>query len=399
MFFNAALFRLSAMCLALCLLCHSFCFAQSNDLKFQHYTSAKGLPQNTIHGIVKDKYGFMWFGTWSGLCKFDGYKFTTYRYDPDNHRSINNNRIHNIIKDSHGNIWIQTFDADELCKYNYDTDDFERIPDRQVSARFKKLITRRYHFLTVNFRYKDYHWSLDNYTNSLVRKSLTDGRVKNYSSNSASQWSLNDPYVTDLYLDNHNILWVGTYNNGINKANLNAKPFNYFYHSPTDKNSIIDNNIRAITEDNAGNLWIGTRDKGITIIRKNGNYQHLRSRKDRNSISSDQIKKIFSDSRGYIWIGTKKGLDGYDPSTGSIRHFDMFDLENTTVWGVTEDHRQNLWFATWKGVYKYITGEDRMIHFDPSKTLMSGHAKVIMRDKKHQIWVGTEGGGVSVLKD
>ena len=35
----------------------------------------KGLSQNTIHSLIQDQDGFMWFGTWDGLNKYDGNKF------------------------------------------------------------------------------------------------------------------------------------------------------------------------------------------------------------------------------------------------------------------------------------------------------------------------------------
>src|SRR5690606_20442274 len=56
--------------LLLCYISSDILKGQSLHLKFTHITSQDGLPQNTIHGINKDKYGFMWFGTWSGLCRY-----------------------------------------------------------------------------------------------------------------------------------------------------------------------------------------------------------------------------------------------------------------------------------------------------------------------------------------
>src|SRR5690606_35692331 len=192
--------------------------------------------------------------------------------------------------------------------------------------------------------------------------------------------------------------WVGTYSNGINKANLNGKPFNYHYHDPFNPNSIIDNNVRAICEDKTGNLWIGTRDKGITVIRGDA-YRHIRfSEENHNTIGSDQIKRIFCDSRGVIWIGTKKGLDTYNPKTNTFRSFSPLGIVNTTVFGIAEDKSSNLWFASWKGVYRYVRSEDKLIHYDPDKTLQHKHARVVMLDNRGLIWVGTEGGGISVLK-
>src|SRR4030042_6425283 len=83
-------------------------FSQDKILKFSHITVDDGLSQNTINGIVKDKFGFMWFGTWNGLCKYDGYKFTIYRSEIDNTKTISNNRIHYVYRDSDENIWVSS---------------------------------------------------------------------------------------------------------------------------------------------------------------------------------------------------------------------------------------------------------------------------------------------------
>src|SRR5690606_28842274 len=106
----------------------SWCYGQSLNLRFDHITSEHGLPQNTIHGIAKDKYGVMWFGTWSGLCKYDGYQMRVYQYEANNPKSIASSRIHNIIKDVNDQIWVITFDELTACRYNYEPDDFDRIP-------------------------------------------------------------------------------------------------------------------------------------------------------------------------------------------------------------------------------------------------------------------------------
>src|SRR5690606_16619826 len=198
-----------------------------------------------------------------------------------------------------------------------------------------------------------------------------------------SRWGLNDAYVSDIYLDDEDILWLGTYSNGINKANLRANPFHYHDHDPTDPNSIIDNNVRALSEDQQGNFWIGTRDKGISIVGRDGEYRHIRHHPHENSISHDQIKTLFCDSRGYMWIGTKKGIDRYDPRTGHIRHFNLanaLDSLHTAAYGITQDRNGDIWFATWNGVYKYENHSDRMHHFDPEKTLSQRHTWVIMQD-------------------
>src|SRR5690606_8593423 len=112
----------------------------------------------------------------------------------------------------------------------------------------------------------------------------------------------------------------------------------------------------ALREDRQGNFWIGTRDKGITIVGKDGKYRHLRHLPHENSISHDQIKSLFCDSSGYMWIGTKRGIDRYDPRTGSIRHFymggDVVYPVQMTMYGMMQSRSGDMWFATWEEIYR-----------------------------------------------
>lgn len=263
--------------------------AQESDLKFDHIGSEQGLPQGTIHGIVKDKYGFMWFGTWGGLCRYDGYTFKTYKYDVNNDKTINSNRIHNIVKDKDDNIWILTFLQDTLCRYNYERDNFDRIAAKEVSETFLNLLSRGDHIRAVNFSHKQYNWSMDGGKGTLLRIDIQTGQKKYYTANPSNHWSLNTFNISDIYLDNQGIFWVGTYGYGINKANLNAKPFHYYYHDPFTAESLIYGNVSAVCEDDRGNLWAGTRDNGITLISKNG-YEHIT--KGPNAILDNQIKSL-----------------------------------------------------------------------------------------------------------
>ena len=48
--------------------------AQSDQFRFQHYSSENGLIQNTVYDICQDKYGFIWLSTKNGVCRYDGYE-------------------------------------------------------------------------------------------------------------------------------------------------------------------------------------------------------------------------------------------------------------------------------------------------------------------------------------
>ena len=116
-----------------------FCFllslpskGQKEALRFLHYTADHGLSQNMIDCILKDSKGYMWFGTWNGLNRFDGYSFVVYRQNQRNKDGIINNFIHALAEDRFGNIWVGT--GAGLCVYIYKKDRF-KTPDNLIIAK------------------------------------------------------------------------------------------------------------------------------------------------------------------------------------------------------------------------------------------------------------------------
>lgn len=60
---------------------------------------------------LKGKDGFIWFGTWYGLCSFDGTKFRSYdNRDGFYSADIPPRKIQRIVEDKNGFLWIKTID-------------------------------------------------------------------------------------------------------------------------------------------------------------------------------------------------------------------------------------------------------------------------------------------------
>ncbi|MGN0021063.1 MAG: two-component regulator propeller domain-containing protein [Sphingobacterium hotanense] len=374
--------------------------AQFLSLKFDHITSENGLPHNTIHGIAKDKYGFMWFGTWSGLCRYDGYQIKIYRYDAQNPNTIANNRIHNILRDSKGDLWVATFEDQTLSKYNYQTDDFTRVPYEKGPKEILGKINRRDHRYNVKFQFQQTQWHLDNNKTALVETYLPTGAQKLYTEDPSNPWAINDAYISDVYLDDQHVLWLGSYSHGINRAYLDATPFHALMYHPGSKQSLAENTIRSLTEDSQGNLWVGTRSKGITVVKKNGDFLQYKSESNNpNSIQNNYIKKLFCDSKGIIWIGNQGGLDRYDPRTDQIERLYHPSVKSNPVYGIMEDQDQNIWFATWKGVVKWTRKNQSFRYYKFDEFLAEPHFWTILQDQQGRIWLASEGNGIFIVKE
>ncbi|MGZ3778606.1 MAG: ligand-binding sensor domain-containing protein, partial [Mucilaginibacter sp.] len=73
-------------------------FGQSSQYRFSQLDISNGLSHNQVTCIFKDSEGFMWFGTASGLNRYDGYSFKIFKHDADNKNSVLNDFIKNIYE-------------------------------------------------------------------------------------------------------------------------------------------------------------------------------------------------------------------------------------------------------------------------------------------------------------
>lgn len=80
--------------------------ARTNDFLIKKWTTAEGLPQNTVTSIVQTSDGYIWVGTFGGLARFDGIKFTI--FDSTTAPGLLSNRILSLYEDRWKRLWIGT---------------------------------------------------------------------------------------------------------------------------------------------------------------------------------------------------------------------------------------------------------------------------------------------------
>jgi ligand-binding sensor domain-containing protein len=90
--------------------------------EFRYLRTEDGLPDGEINSIVQDGAGNMWFATWSGLIRYDGYQFKVFRPDVGNPQGLPEKKIKMLFVDSHDNLWIAT--SMNLSRYIRETNSF-----------------------------------------------------------------------------------------------------------------------------------------------------------------------------------------------------------------------------------------------------------------------------------
>jgi sugar lactone lactonase YvrE len=93
-----------AQCLSAALFLLAALPAWAQQLSTRHYNVSDGLAHSTVNAIHQDHKGYIWFGTWEGLSRFDGYRFTNYgERDGLGHVIVNA-----ITEDRQGRLWVGT---------------------------------------------------------------------------------------------------------------------------------------------------------------------------------------------------------------------------------------------------------------------------------------------------
>ena len=105
-------------------------YCQNESLHFGHIGIEEGLSNENVTCIFQDSKGYLWFSTFDGLNKYDGYSFTRYRLDPFDSNSLSQNFIYTIREDKYNFIWVSSFEG--LCKFDRSTEKFTRYKPLQM---------------------------------------------------------------------------------------------------------------------------------------------------------------------------------------------------------------------------------------------------------------------------
>src|ERR1043165_6561328 len=116
------LFKFPAIAFVLCCTCPLQ--AQQPDYHFRHLDFSHGLSHNQVNAIYKDSRGFMWFGTMSGLNRYDGYEIKTFHHSIKDPTSLSDDYISKIVGGPNKKLWIQLRTGFTI--YDPVTEKFER---------------------------------------------------------------------------------------------------------------------------------------------------------------------------------------------------------------------------------------------------------------------------------
>ncbi|MEO5675776.1 MAG: two-component regulator propeller domain-containing protein, partial [Chitinophagales bacterium] len=365
-------------------------------IQFNHFSAEHGLSQTNFRDIIQDKKGYMWFGLWNGLIKFDGYTFTTFQFDPDNKNSPPVNAISSLCIDDDGNIWMIGYSYG-LIEYNART---EKFIGYQHDEKDKYSISSN----EINSIVVDHDGSIWIGTNDagLCKYDASLNRFINYTKDHLLPDSLCSKTIFSLMIARNGLLWIGT-SNGVNVFDKAHKKL--IAYKPSGKNNFAQTcNYSCLFEDHSGKIWIGYNGGGAACLNLSTGVVKSYRHDDKNprSLRVDIVNSIREDHNGTIWIATYEGLCAFDPVTDDFTVFsnsinDEYSLTSSSVIDVYEDRGGVLWIATNGGGLNTLNLYDKKFQVYQKgylKDYNSHYPLQLYKDHTGKIWVTAFGEGL-----
>ncbi len=363
--------------------------AHGQAIQFQQLGIDEGLSHNHVTAIAKDADGFLWFGTPSGLNRYDGHEVKLFRNEPNNAASLIDNGITELHLGPDARLWVRTHVG--LTIYDAQRQSFMRnvdsvltvlgLPVGDVTAIARGREGCFWFLLPGGLVYR--------YEGGISRQlteapTLTTGIATDREGNLWTVDRLGEVRVWDartlamkrsiafavgeaggsdgyqLFIDRDGCPWLYS----------KSKPIGLF-HWPrgasapqrlaTHSGALRLNNdiIFQVMQDGLGRIWVATDHGGVNLLdMREGRVDYLvNDEANDRSLRNNSVTALHCDADGIMWVGTFKG-------------------------GVSYHHPQQIQFP----VYRHRPGAKSSLPF--------GDVNRFVADRDGNAWIGTNGGGL-----
>lgn len=336
----------------------------SEEVRITHFSEAEGYGQDIVSCAVQDHDGYVWIGTWNGLCRYDGYRFQNYRMRPGDNSPLRTNRIGSIRELPDHDLECTTNDSlifvfhRKTGRFELTSGDYSKRPrpykaDDATLARLKSLPQFANVFTSILLVDRQGGIWVDTHS-GLYRVWFGAKPLQPVKFSEAAEEE-----VRCLYVDKKGRTWVADKNGYVHVGDRFLTPKGELSTAPV----AFGQNVYCILEDSRGDLWLGAKPEGLTrlIASETGEgyivKRYIHDESDPNSLSCNNIYDIVEDRQQRLWIATYKG------------GLNMYDLRQQHDWHDVFVHRDN-------GLSGWPADEEsnkmHCLYITPEQVLMAG---------------------------
>jgi len=430
--------RKCSLVILVILIANTLILPKANDIKFEHISVEDGLPHSLVHCILEDRYGFLWFGTGQGLCRYDGYAFKVFKHDPEFLGSLSDSQVWSILEDSAGRLWVGTQNGglNLMDRATGTFKSYQNIPGDTASLSNNGVWT-----IHESLNEPGILW-IGTVEGGLNRFDIEDEKFERFQNDPNNPNSLSSDIIRSIFESPNfpDVLWIGTTRGGLNKMilvhpdskgisehDMTEPRFIRYLPDPENPESISHSGVWSICESRSepGILWIGTYGGGLNRFnpRKGTFVSYQHNPENPNSLGGNLVKLVYESPNqpGILWIGlTNDGLDKVilpgksgDENKPNLKfiHYkndpnDPASLSINTVWSIYDNPSQPglFWIGTWAGgLNKFNERKAAFLHFKHNplnlNSLQDNNVWTIFGDASGALWIGTNKGLTEMVRD
>lgn len=446
---------------------------------FKKNSALNSLGDDNIVALEFDRRGFLWIATREdGLYKLDlsKNKFTKYLRNNSRYNFNFHKNIRDIKLDYDGDLWV-LYQNDGIVFLNLKDESIKVISSKDPKSKLysdsffnidfnkdnsafivslnHKLITINKKTFSVTFDFiKDKNIFQNLYETKITKDGTFylvissvglckyDPKINKFFHTDEFVYNPQDSlvrYISKIYIDSRDNIWLGSSGYGIGVVTKNSKPFiNYSSEVKNAKYKLSFPSIRSIYEDSDGNVFVSGYDGLNLIDKKNGkikfindkpiysidkdlfgsndyltvsfesfdnmgtlyrfNKKNFSYQKFFKAIKNNYIRSYLPVGNSEIWIGFYRGLYKYDFKTSQMSSItiDNYDLSNETINCIFKDRQNNIWVSTKEqGLFYYNSEKNIWKNFKKglnNNGLSSNLVYSVFQDSRNKYWICTNTG-------
>lgn len=381
------------------------------------YLSARNseLPSNYLTGSYQDKYGDIWIiSNLRGIIRYqpDRMRFTHYPLKPDIRQSIVEGEKQIFVEDNNGNLWIGIYGGG-ISRFNRQSETFDQYlhEENNPASLSSNLILSLFQDRSGNL------WA-GTYKRGIDKVNLQPTFFRSFSLSEKSNSDLLGE-ARAVFEDSRHWIWTGNKRGEVMVYNQNFEL--QFRLNDLLGDGAINAGIYCFEEDREGNIWIGTKGDGIAILKnlpKTGNSLNKKpelsyiSHWSKPDLSRNDVFDLHLDRKGQMWVAMYHGgvniiQNPLKPNTNILRYLqntdDRFSLPDNRARCFLEDDQGNMWIGTANGLCfmsaEYLTTDNKkfipILQNNQPGSISCNDIISIFEDSRHQIYIGTYGGGIN----
>ncbi|HJY29325.1 MAG TPA: two-component regulator propeller domain-containing protein [Pyrinomonadaceae bacterium] len=402
----------------------------AEQLPIRTYTTADGLARDRVYKIVSDPRGYLWFCTYDGLSRFDGYEFVNYTVA----HGLPHRQVFDLLITHTGDYWVAT--ANGLAHFNpiapAPDSKFKAYipktrPDAEVTTDLYEDSSGTIWFGTGNglhvLRQTGNDWQMEYVSlgekpdegldlTSIIEASpgvlligAEQGLFRRFSDGKVERFGVKDglphPHVRDILKDPDGTLWLAT---GLGLCRLVAnvqQGHSIVERLYTKKDGMLSEGIYALYRTRSGWLWMATTH-GVSefspdVLPDGGHFINYTRE---HGLSGNEMRTIAEDQDGNLWVGSESGGAMKITRLGFTSYSEADGLEVSRIAALGEDHSGELYavtttLATTSFHIHRFSGrrfENIRVNLPANVVPTWGWNQLFLQDRMQQWWIPANGG-------